>query len=151
MKFFDRYKDFGVSLIRVGLGITFISVHGLPKITGGPEQWARTGKAMGNIGITFYPEFWGFMAGITELIGGLLLVLGLFVRPASAFIAFVLVMAVTQHFVRLDPWNRVIYPVEMLSAFIAFIFIGAGKYSIDYIISKKRKSISLVSSQANKY
>ena len=150
MRFFDKHKDLGLLLIRLGLGITFVTVHGWPKLFGGPNVWARYGNAMGNLGIDFYPEFWGFMAGFTEFAGGLLLIFGLFVRPASAFISFVLIVAITQHFVRLDPWNRVIYPIEMLSVFLAFVFIGAGRYSLDYFISKRKKTIPLSPSQYDK-
>ncbi|RPI12668.1 MAG: DoxX family protein [Ignavibacteriae bacterium] len=143
MKFLDKYKDLGVLLLRLGIGITFITIHGLPKILGGPESWARTGKAMSNLGITFYPEFWGFMAGFTELAGGLLLIAGLFVRPASVFLSFVMIMAMTQHLLRMDPWNKALYPFEMLAVFAALFFTGAGKYSLDYFISKRKKSVKL--------
>ena len=37
-------------------------------MAGGPERYEELGGAMANIGITFAPMFWGFMAAITELV-----------------------------------------------------------------------------------
>jgi uncharacterized membrane protein YphA (DoxX/SURF4 family) len=52
--------------------------------------------------------------------------------------AFTMLVAFMQHTSKLDPWNRAIYPMEMFAVFMALLFIGAGKYSIDALISKKK-------------
>jgi putative oxidoreductase len=136
--FFSKHSDAGILIMRVGIGIAFIAAHGWAKITGGPALWAKIGTAMSRYGITFAPEFWGFMASISEFGGGILILLGLFTRPAAFFMAFTMLTAALQHLSRLDPWSRVIHPVEMLSVFIAIIFIGAGKYSLDAVLFKKK-------------
>ncbi|RPI12667.1 MAG: DoxX family protein [Ignavibacteriae bacterium] len=147
MKFFEKHKDMGLLLLRIGVGLGFILVHGLPKITGGPEMWTRLGGAMGNLGITFAPTFWGFMSSFAEFGGGILILLGLFTRPAAAFMAFNMFVAVMSHFVRLDPWGRVITPIELGSVFLGLIFLGAGKYSLDYLIFGRKKSDTLETMQ----
>ncbi len=124
--------------MRIGIGFAFIFVHGWGKIMGGPELWGKLGGSMANLGITFAPVFWGFMAAISEFGGGILILLGLFTRPASAFMAFTMLVAFIQHSSKLDPWNRTIYPMEMFAVFMALLFIGAGKYSIDALISRKK-------------
>ena len=43
----ERYRDFGLLLLRIGLGAMFIW-HGAPKLVGGPETWTRLGGAMAN-------------------------------------------------------------------------------------------------------
>jgi len=58
--------DIGMLTLRLGSGLIFIFIHGLGKITGGPEHWAKIGGSMSNIGINFLPEFWGFMAAFSE-------------------------------------------------------------------------------------
>ncbi|KXK47194.1 MAG: Inner membrane protein YqjF [Chlorobi bacterium OLB5] len=78
------------------------------------------------------------MAAISEFGGGILILLGLFTRPASAFMAFTMLVAFIQHSSKLDPWNRTIYPMEMFAVFMALLFIGAGKYSIDALLSRKK-------------
>lgn len=142
MKFFEKHKDLGLLLLRIGIAAGFIFIHGYPKISGGPEFWTKLGGSMGNLGITFAPAFWGFMSGFAEFGGGILLLLGLFTRPAAAIMAFNMFVALMSHFSRLDPWARAIYPIEVGSVFLGLIFLGAGKYSIDYLISKRKlKSI----------
>lgn len=136
--FLDKNRDAGLLFIRLGIGFAFIFVHGWGKISGGPELWGKIGGSMANIGITFAPVFWGFMAAISEFGGGIMLVLGLFTRSTSAFMAFTMFVAFIQHTSKLDPWSKAIYPTEMFAVFMALIFLGAGKYSIDALISKKK-------------
>lgn len=136
--FLDKYRDAGLLFIRLGIGFAFIFVHGWGKISGGPELWGKIGGSMANLGITFAPVFWGFMASLAEFGGGILLVFGLFTRSTSAFMAFTMFVAFMQHTSKLDPWNRAIYPMEMFAVFMALIFLGAGKFSIDALISKKK-------------
>jgi len=106
-------------------------------VVGVQETWAKIGKAMPTFGLEFLSVFWGFMAAISEFGGGLFLILGLFTRTTSSFMAFTMIVAFSKHLANLDPWSRVFYPVEMLSIFLALIFIGAGKYSLDALLFKK--------------
>jgi putative oxidoreductase len=136
--FLSKYSDAGILFIRIGIGFSFIFVHGWGKISGGPAMWEKIGSAMGNYGLSFAPTFWGFMASASEFGGGILILLGLFTRPASAFMAFTMLTAFMMHTSKLDPWNKAIYPMEMFAVFMGLLFIGAGKYSIDALISKKK-------------
>lgn len=135
--FLDKYKDAGILFMRIGIGFAFIFVHGWGKISGGPAMWEKIGSAMSNYGLSFAPTFWGFMASASEFGGGILILLGLFTRPASAFIAFTMLTAFMMHTSKLDPWSKAIYPMEMFAVFMGLLFIGAGKYSIDALISNK--------------
>src|SRR5690606_41060423 len=65
-------------------GITMIAFHGLPKLMGGPELWTAIGGSMQNLGINFLPTAFGFSAGLIETLGSLLLILGLWTRPARS-------------------------------------------------------------------
>jgi putative oxidoreductase len=136
--FLDKYRDAGLLFIRLGIGFGFIFVHGWGKISGGTELWSKIGGSMANLGITFAPVFWGFMASLAEFGGGIMLILGLFTRSTSAFMAFTMLVAFMQHTSKLDPWNKAVYPMEMFAVFMALIFLGAGKFSIDALISKKK-------------
>src|SRR5687768_1181925 len=96
--YLNRYRETGILLLRIGIGVMFI-LHGYPKLLGGPEKWESLGNNMGNLGINFAPAFWGFLAAFAEAIGGLLVVLGLFFRPACFLLFITMVVAATKHIV----------------------------------------------------
>ncbi|MCC7159613.1 MAG: DoxX family protein [Ignavibacteria bacterium] len=121
--------------------MAFAFTYGLMKIQGGPEMWKMIGGTMNNVGISFVPEFWGFLASASEFFGGILILLGLFTRTAAFFMAFTMLMASLTHLKALDPWHIAILPMELFSVFMAFIFLGAGKYSMDHLFfSSKREN-----------
>lgn len=130
-----KHKDLGLLILRIGIGLSFLIIHGWPKLQGGPERWAKLGNAMGKIGITFAPEFWGFIAMFAEVAGGLMLILGLFFVPANILLAFTMVIAFSTHIGK-DAWSRVASPLEMLTVFLALLFTGPGKYSLDYMFRR---------------
>lgn len=138
--FLSKNSDIGILILRIGMGTGFLFVHGWNKIMQGPELWVKLGSSMSNLGINQLHVFWGFMASIAEFGGGILLIFGLFTRSAATFMAFTMVVAAVQHLSKLDPWNRVIYPLEMLSALILLIFIGAGKYSLDNLFFNRKRN-----------
>ena len=53
------YKDLGLLVIRLGIGLSMLIFHGLDKIKGGPELWTKLGGDMSVVGIDFLPVFWG--------------------------------------------------------------------------------------------
>ena len=128
--------DKALFILRIVIGISFI-VHGYPKIIGGPEKWIMIGKAMGTVGITFWPVFWGFCAAISEFFGGIALVIGLLTKIASSGLGFTMFIATVMHLSKGDGFNRFSHPIELMAVCILFILIGAGKYSLDYLVYKK--------------
>lgn len=121
---------FGILLLRIGIGVSMM-MHGIPKLMAGPEMWTGLGGAMGNLGITFAPTFWGFMAAFAEGVGGLLIALGLFVRPVSLMLVFNMVVAIMMHIAQGDGFMGYGHALDLLIIFAALLFIGAGKYSLD--------------------
>ncbi len=130
--------DIGILIIRVGIGISFVLVHGVQKLTGGVERWTSLGKTMSNLGIDFFPAFWGFMAAFAETFGALFLIIGLFYRPAVFLLAFTMLVAMITHLSKLDPWTKVAYPLELMFVFIGLFFIGPGRFSLDFLIIKAK-------------
>lgn len=126
----DRYRDHGLLAIRVGLGAMFV-FHGYPKLAGGAAQWTKLGKSMKYVGIDFAPEFWGFMAGISETGGGLLLALGLLFRPACIALLGTMIVAAMSHLGRGQTLLQASHAIEDGIVFLGLFFTGAGAYSID--------------------
>ena len=125
-----NYKNFGLLVMRAGLGIMMF-IHGLDKLTGGPEKWADLGKSMGNLHIHFVPVFWGFMCAITESIGGLFCVLGLWFRLVSLFLVINFVVAVVTLFAIGKDVKGASEAIELCFVFAGLMFVGPGAWSVD--------------------
>ena len=132
LKFLGKYRDAGLLVLRLGLGLAFI-VHGLPKLTGGPKVWSGIGTAMAHVGIDQWPAFWGFLAAVTEGIGGVLLVLGAFYRPVCLLLTFTMIVATLQLSagVKASEFKAYAHPLELAVVFFGLAFIGPGRFSVD--------------------
>ena len=125
-----RFKNTGLLLIRVGLGIMFV-MHGYPKLMGGPDLWEGVGGAMGHVGVTFLPVVWGFAAALAETLGGVCLLFGLFFRPVALVLAFTMLIAALSHLGRGDGLKGASHAIEIGVVFLGLAFVGPGKYSMD--------------------
>ena len=131
LKFLGKYRDAGLLILRLGLGLMFC-LHGLPKLAGGPKLWTALGKNMAHLGIDFFPVFWGFMAAATEGIGGILLILGFCYRPVCLLLTFTMVIASLKlHHDKADFQSAASRPIELAIVFLGLAFIGPGRFSID--------------------
>jgi putative oxidoreductase len=128
MKWLDN-KDLGILIFRIGIGAMFL-FHGFPKITGGVEKWADLGESMSHLGISFAPVFWGFCAAIAEFGGGLLLITGIFFRPAIAGLLITMGVAAWMKFSTGGAFKDFAWPLEMAIIMLSFLFIGPGKYGL---------------------
>ena len=126
----NKHRHIGLLILRIGLGCMFL-FHGAPKMFGGPEEWKDTGMAMKSLGIGFMPMFWGIMAAISEFIGGLCLILGLFFRPACVLLTVTMMVAAVSNLAEGEGLMGASHPIEVGIVFLSFILIGAGKYSLD--------------------
>jgi putative oxidoreductase len=125
-----RYKNLGLLIIRVGLGILFI-YHGLPKLLGGPEKWEKLGAAAGAVGIHFLPMFWGFLCAVTEAIGGVFIIVGLAFRPVCLLMAINLIVAAAFTYKLSGDFGDSTHAIEDAIVFAGLVFIGPGSYSVD--------------------
>lgn len=132
------YRNMGLLIIRIGLGIMFI-LHGYPKIFGGPDMWTEVGSAMQFLGIDFAPMFFGFMAGVAEFFGGIFLLFGLFFTPGLIFLLMVMLIATFKHIGTADGFVEYSHSIEMAIVFLGLLFIGPGKYSLDRKLQKRNR------------
>ena len=131
LKFLGKYRDAGLLFLRIGLGAAFI-MHGLPKLTEGPKLWSVLGKSMGEIGIHFFPAFWGFLAAASEGIGGIFLILGFCYRPVCLLLTCTMVVAtLTLACGKSADFTAYSHPLKMAVVFFGLAFVGPGKFSID--------------------
>ena len=126
----DKYRDIGLLILRVCIGIMFM-IHGMPKLIAGQETWTMLGGSMKVLGVGFTPTAWGFMAAFSEFAGGLLLALGFFTRPACFFLLATMIVATSMHISKGDPFLKYSHAMEAGFLFLSLILIGPGKYSLD--------------------
>jgi putative oxidoreductase len=127
----------GLLIIRLVVGLTF-AAHGTQKLFGwfGGHGLQGTGGFFESIGIR-PGRTMAFMAGISELVAGLLLTLG-FLTPIAAllFVATMLVAMVKVHMPN-GYWatsNGYEYNLLLIVVAVGIALIGAGSYSIDAIL-----------------
>lgn len=125
-----NYKNFGLLIIRVGLGVMFI-YHGYPKLMGGIKGWEGLGQSTKYVGIHFLPVVWGFLAAVTELLGGFLLIIGLAFRPVCILLLINLIVAALTHFGKGGNLGDAAHAIEDAIMFAGLLFVGPGKYSVD--------------------
>lgn len=131
--------DIGLLVIRVGVGLMFLFVHGGPKLMAGPPMWEQVGGAMAVVGIGVAPVFWGFMAALSEGLGGLLLALGLFTRPAALFMTLTMAVASTMHLSHGDGLQTASHAIELGFVFLGLVLTGPGRHSLDRWLAQRTR------------
>jgi putative oxidoreductase len=133
----DRFRDLGLLIARVGVGLTFFWFHGYPKLAAGPDGWERTGRAVTNIGITFGYEWWGLAAGLAEGMGGLLFAAGVLFRPACLALLSVMVMATLDQYTRPMPAPE--HALKNAFVFAGMFLVGPGRLTLARLRGRGRR------------
>lgn len=127
--------DLGLLIARLGIGLSMLIFHGYGKISGGPELWAKIGSNMSNLGIEFFPVFWGFMAAFSEFFCSILIILGMFFRLGTVLLSLTMLVAVIYHLnlpagADAAGWKGASHALELLTVYLALFFTGPGKYKV---------------------
>ena len=130
LKSLGKYRDYAPLFVRLMLGTTLVFAHGVPKLMS-PDRWEREGALMAMFGITFAPVFWGFMAGFSEAVCGVLFWLGLAVRPASIMMMWVMFVAMLRNVLAGRIGGGDVHPWDFTAGLVALLILGAGAYSLD--------------------
>jgi len=133
MTFLNKLQPLGLLVLRAGLGIIFI-YHGYPKLFGPTEQAAQFFRSVG------LPPILVSVAGIIELFGGILLLVGLFTRVAGTLLAGTMAVAIWKvHSGKgLLAVGAYEFPLVLAVAALALATTGAGKASLDYLIFREK-------------
>jgi putative oxidoreductase len=131
-----RGVDIAGLLLRLILGITMIA-HGYNHIWGGGKI-AGTGRWFASLGMKPGP-FHAWLASLTELGAGVMLIVGLFNAVAAAGVLGVMTVAlIINHFKNgffiFRPGEGYEYVLNLSVAALALGALGPGKYSIDRFV-----------------
>ena len=133
--FLERTRPAALTILRVVTAYLFM-LHGSAKLFGMPHQSVFDNlQLMSIIGL----------AGILEFFGGLLILVGFFTRPAAfvlcGFMAVAYFMAhASQGNPLLPLLNQGDLAVLFCFVFLYFVFAGAGPWSMDALLARRRGS-----------
>ncbi len=134
MSAYNTAHDVGLLILRLVLGLT-LAAHGLNKFFGG-GRIPGTARWFESIGMR-PGRFHATVAASTEVTAGLGLAAGLLTPiPAAGFVSLMLVAAWTVHrrngfFIVKEGWE---YNLVLAAAAVAVATLGAGRYSLDWLI-----------------
>ncbi len=128
--------------LRVPVGIVF-AAHGAQKLFGwfGGYGLAGTGGYMESIGLS-PGTVMAALAGGAEFFGGLALVVGLLVRPASAVLAFTMLVAIFSAHISKGLFianGGYEYALALLAVTVSLLVSGAGRLSVDSVMGSAAK------------
>lgn len=126
-------QELGLALVRFGFGLSMALAHGLGKL-------ASAEGFVGGLAKSGFPAptLFGWAAILSELVGGLLLALGLLTRVAALFLLGTMgVAAFLVH--AADPYQRKELALAYALVSIAVLVAGPGRFSLDALLSGQRK------------
>jgi putative oxidoreductase len=121
-------------VVRFFAGISLAFQHGIHKIP-------PTEKFIASVSSLGFPlaHVFAWAAGISEFVGGLLLVVGLCTRPASFFILFTMAVAIfARHWS--GPFAEKELAVLYAAIALAFLLTGSGRMGIDDSLRRRLSS-----------
>lgn len=132
MRYLDRLQPLALLVMRLALGAIMFA-HGYQKVFHGLQHFAQ---GVGSMGI---PAWLGYVSAFTELIGGILIFIGFFTRPAAFAVCINLCVAIWKvHFhnglMGSPDHPGFEFPLAAATLAFALIFFGAGPIAIDHVL-----------------
>lgn len=124
--------DLGLLLLRLFAGLALAFAHGKGKL---PPS-ARFLAGVEEMGFPL-PVLFGWAAGLSEFVGGILIAVGLLTRPAAFFVAVTMAVAA---FIRQagDPFGERELALLYGACAVMLLLAGAGRYSADARLRGRR-------------
>ena len=128
------YINFGLLFYRLALGISMF-YHGFLKYVSGEQGLYKVGAMLSALGVpSGFEVILGTIASYAEMVGGILLIIGLFTRIGTLLVVGTLAIATILNLNgNFFSWD---YPSQMAFGAIMLFFAGAGRYSLDKALFK---------------
>ena len=129
MQWLAKYREGGLLLMRVALGVLFIILTGPVLLS--MSRWAGFGSAIKNLGLYSNFQFWGFLGALAGCLGGVLIIFGLFFRPGILLVLAITIVHTLGALDRTGSYRAALGAIELCLILSGLLFVGPGKYSID--------------------
>jgi putative oxidoreductase len=132
LRYLDRLQPLALLLMRLVLGAIMVT-HGSHKVFGGLHHFTQMVAGMG------LAAWLGYVSAFTEFLGGLLLLVGFFTRPAAFAVCINLAVAIW----KVHLHNGLVgspdhpgfeFPLAAAALAFALIFFGGGPIAIDHVL-----------------
>jgi putative oxidoreductase len=133
LQFLNKLRPFALLVLRLGIGIIFLT-HG----------WVKVLNLNGTMGMFAHmglPGWLGVIAGLLELVAGVLLIVGLFTRICALLFTIEMCIAILAVHMKSGPWwqvNNYNLPLAMLVGSFAIAILGPGVASLDFAFFRNR-------------
>lgn len=132
LRFLERLRPLALLLLRCGLALVFV-FHGYPKLFGKTAVWVSAFERLG------LPWYFVYIVGAIEVLGALMLMLGLYTPVAALLLLLDMGAAMWKY-----NFNEGIYavreyelPLVLGLAALTLATTGAGQFSLDHLMFRK--------------
>ena len=118
---FKKYDSYAPLVLRLFAGIIFVYGGYMKLFTMGPSAFA--GMLVG----WPVPLFWAWLVSLVEFLGGIALIIGLFVRWSALFLTITMIVATVMMYMA-QGMMGVTAPFWGIALSLALLFTGVGKH-----------------------
>lgn len=129
MRYLDRLQPLALLAMRLTVGAIMVA-HSYPKVFGGLHHYAGFITSLG------LPAWAAYLSAFVEFLGGLLVLAGLFTRPAAFAICINLSVAIWKVHLHkgLTGQGGMELPLAVATLAFALVFFGAGPIAMDHVL-----------------
>ncbi|HTK05409.1 MAG TPA: DoxX family protein [Candidatus Eisenbacteria bacterium] len=129
----NKKQDIALLVLRLAAGVIFV-LHGYGKLFGGNPGMEGFTKMVTGLGFPL-PVVFAYAAALSEFLGGIALILGIFPRAATFFLGCVMLVALIA--VKKGQLPKADPDLALLAIVVAIALHGAGRYSLGMFLRKK--------------